>query len=225
MVTVDDKTQNRGYCELSFGYLTWTTTDDHHIVAKFEPKSNPNLNAARQPLGSVGTLLKNNLWNSYTTALEIDKGISNPEMVWPDPNTTPLSKRLQCLVTNLDRVKNRANGLIVTRAWLSYASNIKRRAMTNGGKDDTFLADAYEALAKHPVRPRLYEYELRELQADLKECFFFEAHRFHIEDPKKAYISIEPPKLIKPSDILEGRVGLIQYRGPCFLEGTIICIE
>ena len=205
VVDVDGIPQERTYCHLSFGWLTWTSPDADHVFATFEADTMPKLNGPKQPMGAPGALLNDKLWESYKAACEKGKGISDPEMVWPDPKTTSLSKRLQCLVTNLDKVRYNNSGLIVTRQWLSNASNIKTRAMTNGGKDNSFLKDAYKALAEHPERSNIQEWEYGRAQMDLKQCFFFSEDRFTIQDadPPGIFCSPTPPLHITPREVLK----------------------
>ena len=182
VVDVDGVQQERTDCHLSFGWLSWTRPDADHVFATFEADTINKLNGPKQPMGGPGALLNDKLWESYKAAWGKGKGISDPEMVWPDPRTTSLSKRLQDLITNMAKVRNNNNGLFVTREWLLKASNIKKRAMTNGGKDESFLKDAYKALAEHPERSNIEEWAYVEAQMELEECFLLSENRFTIQD-------------------------------------------
>lgn len=176
-IIVEGRPQERSSCRLSFGWLAWTSTDAAHMIASFEPDTIPKLNGRKKPFGNIGPMLGEAFWTSYEAALE--HGISDPQMMWPNPNTTPLSERLQCLVTNIERLMD-GRALLLTQAWLEQASRIKIRAMTNGGKDDTFLKDSYKTLAQHPRRARLSESRHSDLQKALEKCFSAEGSRFKL---------------------------------------------
>jgi hypothetical protein len=64
-----------------------------YMVAKFEPDTIPKLNGRKELLGRMDLQLGDTLWTAYRDALE--HGISDPAMVWPDPNITPFSERLE----------------------------------------------------------------------------------------------------------------------------------
>ena len=224
VVDVDGMPQERTHCQLSFGWLTWTSPDADHVFATFEADTMPKLNGPKQPMGAPGALLNDKLWESYKAACEEGKGISDPEMVWPDPKTTSLSKRLQCLYTNLDKVRNNNNGLIVTRGWLSNASNIKIRAMTNGGKDYSFLEDAYKVLAELPERSNLPESANASAQMNLKRCFFFSEDRFTIQDadPPGIYSSpLQQPTPIEPRKVLKSTLESYEREDPKSWKGQL----
>jgi hypothetical protein len=177
--TIEGTSQVRGSCRLSFGWLSWTSTHEGHMVAKFEPDTIRKLNGQKEPLGTMGLQLGDALWTAYIDAL--DHGISDLTMVWPDPDTTPFPQRLACLIANIPRLKY-GHPRILTEAWLESASRIKIRAMSNGGKDETFLEDVYKTLAEHPTRRMVAEYRIKELQTNLRRCFFFEDDLFSLED-------------------------------------------
>jgi hypothetical protein len=63
----EGKHETRCTFRISFRWFTWTSTDADHM----------------QPLGYLGLTIKDTLWTSYKNALE--QGISDPEMVLPDP--------------------------------------------------------------------------------------------------------------------------------------------
>ena len=222
VVDVDGVPEERTECQLSFGWLTWTSPDADHVFATFEADTMPKLNGPKQPMGRLGALLNDKLWESYKAAWEKGKGISDPEMVWPNPKKTSLLKRLQCLVTNLDKVRNNNTGLIVTREWLSYASNIKIRAMTNGGKDYSFLQDAYKALAEHPQRSNIQEWENALSQTELQRCFFFSEDRFTIEDVDPIDMgSSSPTSPIPPWEILKITLESYEREDPIAWKGQL----
>ena len=177
--TVEGTSQICGSCRLSFGWLSWTSTHEGHMVAKFEPDTIRKLNGRKEPLGVTGLQLGDALWTAYRDALE--HGISDPTMVWPDPNATPFPRRLACLIANMPRFRDN-NPRILTKVWLESASRIKIRAMSNGGKDETFLEDVYKTLAEHPTRRMVAGYQIKELQTRLRRCFFFEDDRFSLEE-------------------------------------------
>lgn len=187
-MTIKGELQECGKCRLVFGWLTWTSTDAGHMNAKFEPDTVPKLNSLKEPLGSLYAALRNLRWELYQAALR--DGVSEGSMVWPNANNTSLSERMQCLIIYFGKVTgalvvgNRA--LVVTRAWVEHASRIKRRVMTDGGKDESFLKDAYKTLAQHPLRPRLSESEYKTSHLRLRGCFFFDDDHFtlHQNDPE-----------------------------------------
>ena len=178
--TIEGTSQVRGSCHLSFGWISWMSTQEGHMVAKFEPDTIRKLNGLKHPLGMMGLKLGDALWTAYKDALE--HGISDLTMVWPDPIITPFPQRLACLIANMRRLLD-DGPRILTKVWVESASRIKARATSNGGKDDAFLEDAYRTLAEHPYRRTLAEYQMKELQMDLRRCFFFEEDRFSLKDP------------------------------------------
>ena len=182
MITVGGNLQKRTQCHLSFGWLTWMDADADHVYATFEADTTPKLDGPKQPMHRIGALLKDRLWDSYKAAFEDAQAISDPEMAWPDPQKTPLSVRLECLIANLEKVRLDSGGLILTRQWLSDASSIKRRAMTNGSNDDSFLKDTYKILAQHPLRSTIADWRHEYLQTGLQRSFFFSNDRFIIQD-------------------------------------------
>jgi hypothetical protein len=176
--------QERGRCRLSFGWLDWTSSDEDHIIAQFEPDTIPKLNACKKPFGGLGKLFlaasEPNLWSFYDKALK--QGVSDDELLWPDPNKATLSERLQHLITSLTKLLDyRRKPCLITHGWLDHATRIKMRAMSNGGKDDTFLVDAYKVLAQHPRRALMPEAKYKLAQEQVRECFFFEDDHFSMQ--------------------------------------------
>lgn len=220
-VTVDDKPQVCTRCHLSFGWLTWTSTDADHVLATFEADTIPKLNDVKKPMGNPGSLLGPRLWESYKSAWERGKGISDLEMVWPDPKTISLFERLQCLETNFKKVRGNSDGLILTQEWLSNASSIKIRAMTNGSKDHTFLKDAYKFLAEHPLRNTLEEWAHASIQTKLKQCFFFSKDRFTVEDIEWNMGSVELSPPITPREILKTTLDSYKSKDPMSWKGQL----
>ena len=199
---VEGERQEKGRCQLSFGWLTWTSGDAGHMLATFEPDTLPKLNGPKLPFGRIDTMPLQQgeaaLWMSYETAFK--RGISDEDLIWPDPSETLLPERLKRLAVSLGKLKFSPSKLILTRAWLDQATSIKRRATTDGGKDDTFLQDAYKTLAQHSKRPLLRDYECSDLQDELRSCFFFEDDEFSIE-PK-----IRPPESVPFLEISQGEI-------------------
>ena len=163
--------EKRTGCRLSFGWLTWSTPDADHSFASFEPDTMHKLEAAKIPLQQSPTLLGLTLWKSYEAAWATGDDISDPGMAWPNPQTATLHMRLQCLDTNMQKVKYNSDGLILTQRWLSKASSVRRRAMTNGGKDNRFLESAYTVLVNHPQHSSLSDYDKRYSKQGLEACF------------------------------------------------------
>lgn len=174
-------------CQLSFGRLTWTKPDAGDAFATFEPDTMRKLGMPKYPMARVGRpapLIHDRLWQAYEAVWAEGNGASDPAMAWPDPKTTSLHTRLECLIKNLRTVESNANGLIVTDQWLSHASNIKRRAMTNGGTDRSFLNDTYTtlvSLSNRRLKP-LPQDEKDRVKEELQSCFFFENVRFKMRD-------------------------------------------
>ncbi|KAJ9494523.1 hypothetical protein H2202_009955 [Exophiala xenobiotica] len=183
---VEGKRQEKGRCRLSFGWLTWTSDDAGHMLATFEPDTIPKLNGPKLPFGRIDTTPLQQghaeLWKSYEAAFK--DGISDEELVWPDPSKALLPERLERLVASLRKLEHSSAKLILTRTWLDQASSIRRRATTDGGNDKTFLQDAYMTLAQHPKRPLLMDYECSDIQAELESCFFFKKDEFSIQRPR-----------------------------------------
>jgi hypothetical protein len=175
---VEGKRQEKGRCHLSFGWLTWTSDDAGHMLATFEPDTIPKLNGPKLPFGRIDTM-EAELWMSYEAALK--NGISDKKLVWPDPSKTLLPERLKHLLVSLRKLEDPSSTLILTRTWLDQASRIRRRATTNGDKDETFLQDAYMTLAQHSKRRLLSNEERRNIQARLRLCFFFKEDGFSIK--------------------------------------------
>lgn len=219
---VEGKRQERGRCRLSFGWLTWTSVDAGHMLATFEPDTLPKLNGPKVPLGRDSTTLQEQgdvaLWTSYKAALE--KGISDEELIWPDPNKTPLPERLERLEVSLQKMQLRSSELILTRMWLDQASSIKRRATTDGGKDDTFLQDAYKTLAQHPKRSLLREYECSEIQDELRSCFFFKEDEFCIQAISPEYASL-PFREISYRQVLRATLESYSTQPPTSWKGRL----
>ena len=200
--TFEGTSQLRGSCHLSFGWLSWMSTHEGHMVAKFEPDTIRKLNGRKEPRGIMGLQLVDAVWTAYKDALE--HGISDPTMVWPDPNATPFAQRLACLITNMPRLRDK-DPRILTGAWVESASRIKMRAMSNGGTDETFLEDVYKTLAEHPSRRIVTNSRIKDLQTSLRSCFFFEDDRFVLID--QYTITDTPSQTLGPGisrvDILE----------------------
>jgi hypothetical protein len=217
---IEGTSQVSGSCRLSFGWLSWTSTHEGHMVAKFEPDTIRKLNGRKEPLGWMGLQLGNRLWKAYADALEL--GISDPKLVWPDPNTTPFPRRLKCLITNMPRLSD-GRKVVLTKAWLESASRIKIRAMSNGGKDDTFLEDVYKTLAEHPTRRMVAEYRIKELQASLRRCFFFEDDRFSLDE----LVNSGPPSFpswgpnISHANVLERTLEAYSIEDPASWKGQL----
>ena len=217
--TIEGMCQVRGKCRLSFGWLSWESTHEGHMVAKFEPDTIRKLNGRKEPLGVMGLQLGNSLWAAYRDALE--QGISDPKMVWLDPKITAFPKRLTCLITNLALLRG-YRPLILTRAWLEYATRIKVRTMLNGGKDNAFLVDVYKTLAEHPSRQGVSTHQIQAVGVDLRSCFFFENDRFALT---RCAMTDTPSETLGPSishvDILERTLEAYSTEDPKSWKGLL----
>jgi hypothetical protein len=223
---IEGKRRERGSCQLTFGWLSWTSTDSGHMIAKFEPDTIPKLNSQKKPLRGLELLTVDPqpraklLWTAYQSALRY--GISDPKLQWPKPGKASFSERLQCLVNNMVALSN-GEPRILTRTWLESASRIKVRAMTNGGKDDTFLKDAYKALALHPRRVLMTQGEHTMAVDALKDCFFFQDEKFAITN--EPYVTgtegVPFGPDANPSPYLEAALNLYSEENPKSWKGQL----
>lgn len=97
--------------------------------------------------------------------------------------------------------------------------------MTNGGKDDSFLKDAYKALAEHPKRRNIEEWEREQAQRALKQSFFFAEDRFTIEDANLDSMSSMPippaVEAIAPREVLKTTLESYEREDPNSWKGAL----
>ena len=214
-ITINGKQEKGFRCQLSFGWLYWTDPDAGHVFARFEPDTKPKLKTPKYPMARVGRpapLDNDRLWKAYEAVWAEGNGISDPTMAWPNPESTPLHTRLERLLENIGKLRHDKHGLIVTRQWLSHASHIKRRVMSNGGEDMRFRQDSYTTILSHPWHWSLPQHEKDQLKEQVKSCFFLKGDCFKIRDHKSSdALTSFPPAYVTPRDVLG--VTLEKYAG------------
>jgi hypothetical protein len=166
-------TRVEGTASLSFGELTFT--DKAHV--HFSPGILETIDSVRMPFGSVGAKMEPTLlMAAYYNAIQL--GTSKPELVWPDA-TRPLAERAEKLVSNLKKVEETTEPLLLTCSWFDEASRIMRRIFTNGGKDRTFLKDVFANIDKDTD----YGWDEEDkdyVKEDAERYFMFEKDHFQI---------------------------------------------
>ena len=240
IVSVDGKDEDRVGCRLSFGWLTWTTPNADHAFATFEPDTMHKLDGIKSPMEDVnflpnpmtwaedseGELVEppnDRLWQDYEGAWATGAGISDQAMGWPIPKATPLHIRLQSLMTNILKVMYTKQPLIITQKWLSDASSIKRRAMSNGGSDNAFLETAYTVLISHSRWQSLDQRERDSSKKALEACFFFDEDCFTIREPNEEDKATGGSRRIgiAPWGILESALEAYRTREPGSWKGQL----
>lgn len=94
--------------------------------------------------------------------------------------------------------------------------------MTNGGKDDSFLKDAYKALAQHPARSYMMRWVNDKSQKDLKECSFISEDRFTIQDMEpNSMISTQLGPAIEPWEVLKTTLESYEREDPNSWKGQL----
>jgi hypothetical protein len=202
--SVEGDRQNEGRCRLFFGWGTWKVGLTGHIIATFEPDSIPKFDGPKVPFNKFGIMpppsQEAGLWESYKGAVK--RGTSDVKLDWPSPSTSSLLKRMEHFVTNLDEVKYRRTRLILTKGCFAEAARIKRRVMTNGGKDKSFLKDVYKTLAQHPLRHELTSDANTDIQNELKQLFFFEGDNLDLRTRPVYQRSAPYLSILSPGKVL-----------------------
>ena len=226
VVTVNGKRQECTRCRLSFGWLTWTSTDAQHAYATFEADTIPKLNQSKHPMGSDNLPFEAGFWQSYKTACMTNINISHTQLAWPDPKTTALSERLKGLMSNILEITLAGRSdrpVMICREWLVQASNIKRRATTNGGADDAFLKVAYRKLAQHPRRCMLSDHQHRLEQSQLQASFFFDEDRFSLRIMRGSgrFRSLQTPLPLEAQEVLAVTLKTYEREAPDSWKGQL----
>ena len=221
VVTVDGNREERMGCRLSFGWLTWTTPDADHAFATFEPDTIHKLDGPKYPLQHFSTPLDHYLWNKYEAAWSTGLDISDFSMLWPNPQIFPLHIRLQSLVINMWKLRTNSHGVILTQRWLSNASSIRRRAMTNGGKDNSFLEGAYTALVNHPIHSSLDDHNKDFSKSALKDCFLVDQDFEVQESSMGVYTSLDMGPPIEPREVLRTTLQTYSREDPKSWKGQL----
>jgi len=143
-----------GTCRTPLGTFQWDITSQPPTVAfepgpDFTPSCTPygHGRGAFHPLDFGGDTVQH-----YLNAIEL--GTSDWTIVLPSSNS-PLPARVEALAAAKRRISSTAP-LLLTYKWLQKANRIRRRALTNGGADNSFMQDVVrqvqEALDSRPYK-------------------------------------------------------------------------
>jgi hypothetical protein len=141
-------TKSNGGYSLEFGsLLVWRKAAQ--IYADFSLLSKSWLSAKRKPLGRVGAKMESGvLAIAYLNAWRY--GVSNSELSWPDPNSTADADRMRKLLSNFAAVETAEKPILLTHEWLQNADRVKRRVLTDGGNNLSFLNDIIQTIGAQP---------------------------------------------------------------------------
>lgn len=213
--------------QLTFGELKLSDTVSHSYT--FESLGDYELALERQPFRySMASGPKedyfrfelqgvDNTISSYFQAL--GQGISKNSLRLDETNKT-LPERVQLLLVAMEKIMQRDwnNPYIVTPSWIDHASRIKRRATTNGGKDDLLMCHIQAFIGQNTDIVRSLKRPLRNeddwerlLESTIKALFMFDKDQYEfIWDLKLELSSRENPQFVAivKKHLLESLEGL-----------------
>jgi hypothetical protein len=129
--------------KLICGDLAWTERDSV-IHAHFKPGTANEVNMEKIPFLAIGMRMETGtLMASYHNALE--HGVSDTSLALLD-HTASLKERLQRFDDAYWKIKGSPRPLLMTKGWLYTASRIVKKALANGGNDQSFFEDLCQAL-------------------------------------------------------------------------------
>ncbi|KAK5457197.1 hypothetical protein LTS15_004978 [Exophiala xenobiotica] len=143
-------------CKLQFGTLRFSKTESSdtnstsEVTAEFEAGTSADLASRREPFAvpdETARFEEGTVFAHYQNAL--DHGVSNTQAKFP-PDAS-LTTRLTALLVNakIGRARDRSEALLLTHDWLHEANRIRRRVLSQGGQDTSFLDDLVSAVDGH----------------------------------------------------------------------------
>ncbi|KIW50174.1 hypothetical protein PV05_11788 [Exophiala xenobiotica] len=143
-------------CKLQFGTLRFLKTEStdsnpiSEVKAEFEAGTFADLASRREPFAVPNETARfegGTVYAHYQNAL--NHGVSNTQAKFP-PNAS-LTTRLAALLANanIGRAATRSEPLLLTHDWLHEANRIRRRVLSQGGQDTSFLDDLVSAVDGH----------------------------------------------------------------------------
>ncbi|KAK0744293.1 hypothetical protein B0T21DRAFT_281119 [Apiosordaria backusii] len=167
-------------CKFSFGSLVWDTAADGQLHGRFLPGLESEMVATKQPLGEITANMEpGTIMVSYLNAL--NHGVSDSSF-YLLPADAPLHSRVERLIACFEslwaRGSTRGAPLIMTRRWFEDAARIKRRILTNGGNDASFLNDVVATVNTDDLG---CGHEREEMEK-IRKTFFFgsDSFTFHV---------------------------------------------
>ena len=207
----DRKAQTGNHLRLAFGKMVWVQSKGN-IASHAELEPDYGLqHDQRFPFWHLKSRIEpGTYWTIYQNALH--HGISHTRYTWPGPSA-PISDRVKALV-GLFNFENTAEFepcgcLLVTDDWIDQIYRIRRRALADGGSDDTFCKDLEGEMRRQATKKSRIKIE--QCVQKMKSAFLLEVPKvvFRPRSPSSSDESAKPRKLLFFPELLQDSMNAV----------------